>query len=174
MKKALITGITGQDGSYLAEFLLSKGYEVHGIKRRSSQFNTQRIDSIYQIQPAIGHLSQSAARSYFSLFTFKNFEGFANYLTPKSKDSIAKAMPFMTISAVLTNGKTKELRLHRKGGITDGQTLFDKDGNTIIQDTERYFATFTGFKQIVTVQEYVFGKLITRRSYFDSSFGQKP
>ena len=48
MKKALITGITGQDGSYLAEFLLNKGYEVHGIKRRSSLFNTQRIDHIYQ------------------------------------------------------------------------------------------------------------------------------
>ncbi|GGP50306.1 GDP-mannose 4,6-dehydratase [Shewanella saliphila] len=48
MKKALITGITGQDGSYLAEFLLSKGYEVHGIKRRSSSFNTGRIDHIYQ------------------------------------------------------------------------------------------------------------------------------
>ena len=48
MKKALITGITGQDGSYLAEFLLGKGYEVHGIKRRSSLFNTQRIDHIYQ------------------------------------------------------------------------------------------------------------------------------
>lgn len=48
MKKALITGITGQDGSYLAEFLLEKGYEVHGIKRRSSSFNTQRIDHIYQ------------------------------------------------------------------------------------------------------------------------------
>lgn len=48
MKKALITGITGQDGSYLAELLLSKGYEVHGIKRRASQFNTQRIDHIYQ------------------------------------------------------------------------------------------------------------------------------
>ena len=47
-KKALITGITGQDGSYLAEFLLEKGYEVHGIKRRSSLFNTQRIDHIYQ------------------------------------------------------------------------------------------------------------------------------
>jgi GDPmannose 4,6-dehydratase len=47
MKKALITGITGQDGSYLAEFLLSKGYEVHGIIRRSSSFNTQRIDHIY-------------------------------------------------------------------------------------------------------------------------------
>lgn len=47
-KVALITGITGQDGSYLAEFLLEKGYEVHGIKRRSSLFNTQRIDHIYQ------------------------------------------------------------------------------------------------------------------------------
>lgn len=48
MKKALITGITGQDGSYLAEFLLSKGYLVHGIKRRSSLFNTDRIDHLYQ------------------------------------------------------------------------------------------------------------------------------
>lgn len=48
MKKALITGITGQDGSYLAELLLEKGYQVHGIKRRASSFNTQRIDHIYQ------------------------------------------------------------------------------------------------------------------------------
>jgi GDPmannose 4,6-dehydratase len=48
VKKALITGITGQDGSYLAELLLQKGYEVHGIKRRASQFNTQRIDHLYQ------------------------------------------------------------------------------------------------------------------------------
>jgi GDPmannose 4,6-dehydratase len=48
VKRALITGITGQDGSYLAEFLLAKGYEVHGIKRRASSFNTQRIDHIYQ------------------------------------------------------------------------------------------------------------------------------
>ena len=48
MKKALITGITGQDGAYLAEFLLGKGYEVHGIKRRASSFNTGRIDHLYQ------------------------------------------------------------------------------------------------------------------------------
>lgn len=48
MKKALITGITGQDGSYLAEFLLEKGYEVHGIKRRASSLNTQRVDHIYE------------------------------------------------------------------------------------------------------------------------------
>src|ERR1700744_1521552 len=47
MKIALITGVTGQDGAYLAEFLLKKGYEVHGIKRRTSLFNTDRIDHLY-------------------------------------------------------------------------------------------------------------------------------
>ena len=47
MKKALITGINGQDGSYLAEFLIEKGYEVHGIIRRSSTFNTERIEHLY-------------------------------------------------------------------------------------------------------------------------------
>ena len=47
-KKALIFGVTGQDGSYLSEFLLKKGYEVHGVKRRSSSINTNRIDHIYQ------------------------------------------------------------------------------------------------------------------------------
>ena len=47
-KRALITGVTGQDGAYLAEFLLAKGYEVHGIKRRASLFNTARIDHLYQ------------------------------------------------------------------------------------------------------------------------------
>ena len=54
MKKALVTGITGQDGSYLAEFLLDKGYEVHGIKRRSSSSNTQRVDHIYE-EPHVEH-----------------------------------------------------------------------------------------------------------------------
>jgi GDPmannose 4,6-dehydratase len=53
-KRALITGITGQDGSYLAEFLLAKGYEVHGIKRRASLFNTQRVDHIYE-DPHVPH-----------------------------------------------------------------------------------------------------------------------
>jgi GDPmannose 4,6-dehydratase len=48
MKKALITGVTGQDGAYLSEFLLTKGYEVHGVRRRSSSFNTQRIDHLYE------------------------------------------------------------------------------------------------------------------------------
>lgn len=54
MKRALITGITGQDGAYLSEFLLKKGYEVHGIKRRSSLFNTARIDHLYQ-DPHVDH-----------------------------------------------------------------------------------------------------------------------
>ena len=54
MKTALITGVTGQDGAYLSEFLLSKGYIVHGIKRRASLFNTQRIDHIYQ-DPHVDH-----------------------------------------------------------------------------------------------------------------------
>jgi len=54
MKVALITGVTGQDGSYLAEFLLKKGYEVHGIKRRASSFNTQRVDHLYQ-DPHVEH-----------------------------------------------------------------------------------------------------------------------
>ncbi|MFD3191533.1 GDP-mannose 4,6-dehydratase [Sedimentitalea sp. HM32M-2] len=53
-KTALITGVTGQDGSYLAEFLLEKGYEVHGIKRRASSFNTQRVDHIYE-DPHVDH-----------------------------------------------------------------------------------------------------------------------
>jgi GDPmannose 4,6-dehydratase len=53
-KIALITGVTGQDGSYLAEFLLAKGYEVHGIKRRASLFNTQRVDHIYE-DPHVEH-----------------------------------------------------------------------------------------------------------------------
>ena len=61
MKRALITGITGQDGSYLAELLLEKGYEVHGIKRRSSLFNTQRVDHLYQ-DP---HVENSRFKLYY-------------------------------------------------------------------------------------------------------------
>ena len=65
MKKAIITGITGQDGSYLAEFLLNKGYEVHGIKRRSSLINTDRIDHLYQ-EPY-----QKKKKNFFAPWLFK-------------------------------------------------------------------------------------------------------
>lgn len=60
-KRALITGITGQNGSYLAELLLEKGYEVHGIKRRASSFNTQRIDHIFEDQ----HHSDARLRLHY-------------------------------------------------------------------------------------------------------------
>ena len=64
MRRVLITGITGQDGSYLAEFLLAKGYEVYGIVRRSSSFNTSRIDPIYQdphvLHPRLRHAARFA------------------------------------------------------------------------------------------------------------------
>ena len=63
MKKALITGITGQDGSYLSEFLLEKGYEVHGVIRRSSLINTDRIDHIFnRIKLHYGDLSDAAKK----------------------------------------------------------------------------------------------------------------
>jgi hypothetical protein len=62
-KRALITGITGQDGAYLAEFLLAKGYEVHGIKRRSSSFNTERIDHLYQ-DPDGPHAANPRGRAH--------------------------------------------------------------------------------------------------------------
>ncbi|MCC9642724.1 GDP-mannose 4,6-dehydratase [Rhodopirellula sp. JC740] len=65
MKKALITGVTGQDGSYLAELLLEKGYEVHGIKRRASSFNTQRVDHIYQSPQA--QCTQDGSNARFKL-----------------------------------------------------------------------------------------------------------
>ena len=64
-KRALITGITGQDGSYLAEFLLGKGYEVHGIIRRSSSFNTGRIDHIYRDRHEV-----SAIKVYVHCYKF--------------------------------------------------------------------------------------------------------
>src|SRR5689334_15302731 len=62
MRRALITGITGQDGSYLAELLLGKGYEVHGLIRRASSFNTQRLDAIYQ-DP---HVENRRLKLYYS------------------------------------------------------------------------------------------------------------
>ena len=79
MKTALITGITGQDGSYLAELLLEKGYEVHGIKRRSSSFNTSRIDHIYQ-DPHMG--GRNLILHYGDLTDSSNITGIMNQIKP--------------------------------------------------------------------------------------------
>lgn len=67
-KRALITGITGQDGSYLAELLLEKGYEVHGIIRRSSTFNTSRIDEIYRDRHEVRYNLNSKINYLLNLF----------------------------------------------------------------------------------------------------------
>ena len=82
MKKALITGITGQDGSYLAEFLLSKGYEVHGIIRRSSTFNTGRIDHIY----VDSH--DPDTRLFLHYGDLSNSEGFSNVVYNVKPDEV--------------------------------------------------------------------------------------
>ncbi len=78
-KIALITGITGQDGSYLAEFLIEKGYEVHGIKRRSSIFNSQRVDNIYQ-DPQIN--SRNFIMHYGDLSDATNLTKIINHVQP--------------------------------------------------------------------------------------------
>ena len=77
-KKALITGITGQDGSYLAEFLLKKGYIVHGIKRKSSSFNTSRIDHIYK-DP---HVSSNLILHYGDLTDSNSIVNVTNKVRP--------------------------------------------------------------------------------------------
>jgi GDPmannose 4,6-dehydratase len=79
MKKALVTGITGQDGSYLAEFLLAKGYEVHGIKRRASSLNTQRVDHIYEDPHAS---NQHFTLHYGDLTDTSNLTRIINHVQP--------------------------------------------------------------------------------------------
>ena len=78
-KKVLITGITGQDGSYLAEFLLKKGYIVHGIKRKSSTFNTDRIDHIYKDI----HKSKNFFLHYGDLADSNSLVNIINRIRPK-------------------------------------------------------------------------------------------
>jgi GDPmannose 4,6-dehydratase len=82
MPKALITGITGQDGSYLAEFLISKGYEVHGLKRRSSSLNTERVDHLYE------DLHQSGAKFFLHYSDLNDASSLAWHLTDIRPDEI--------------------------------------------------------------------------------------
>ena len=81
-KRALVTGITGQDGSYLAELLLSKGYEVHGMVRRASTFNTDRIDHIYQ------DVHQSGAHLRLHFGDLANSEQLVNLIYNLKPDEI--------------------------------------------------------------------------------------
>src|SRR5512136_3409750 len=121
MKKALITGITGQDGSYLAEFLLSKDYEVHGIIRRSSTFNTKRIEHIY-VDPHkpkarlflhYGDLSDSEQISNI-LYNIKPDEIY--HLGAQSHVRVSFDMPEYT-GDVTALGTTRILEAIRKSGL---------------------------------------------------------
>lgn len=140
--------------------------EVVNNELPQESFVLKREGDNYELTPPIPNFIEGAAKSYVKLFKFRNYEGFADYLDQKSKDSIKLATPFLQIKVTDKNGETKELNLHRKGPGSDVNTLVDKRGNTILEDTERYFATFTGFPYLVTVQEYTFGKLIVKRSFF--------
>jgi hypothetical protein len=144
-----------------------KTIKVDHIYDTSESFQITKSDSFYDIIPRVVNLSQSAARSYFSLFSFKNFEGYAEYLKLEQKDSIKNSTPFMSIEVIPFKGKPMKLNLHRKGSFQMGNSLHDKRGQLIVEDTERYFASFTDFPFLVTVQEYTMGKLLVKRSYFN-------
>ena len=119
--RALITGITGQDGSYLAEFLLSKGYEVHGLIRRSSTFNTRRIDHIYQdpheLSPRLflhyGDLSSAEALSNL-VYNLKPDEIY--HLGAQSHVQVSFDMPEYT-GDITGLGTTRILEALRRSGI---------------------------------------------------------
>jgi hypothetical protein len=143
-----------------------KTIKINHFYDSTESFQLTNTESFYEIIPHLADLSQSAARSYFSLFLFKNFEGYAEYLRQEQKDSIKNAIPFMSIEVVPTKGKPIELNLHRKGSFQAGNSLYDQRGQLIVEDTERYFATFTDFPFLVTVQEYTMGKLLVKKSYF--------
>ncbi|MEY2923913.1 MAG: hypothetical protein RLZZ337_453 [Bacteroidota bacterium] len=139
--------------------------EVTNYAEPNESFKLIQSDGTFIMQPP-GPISQQAAKSYFALFKFKNFEGYAPYLKPETKDSIRRQPPFMEIAVTSKQGKTTKLALRRKGDFDGNQTLHDKKGDVIVGDVERYFATFTGMDSLVTVQDYVFGKIITSKSLF--------
>jgi hypothetical protein len=131
----------------------------------TESFTLSRKDSTYRITPPLAGLSQSAARSYFALFSYINYEGFADYLTEVAKDSIMNSAPFLTITTRTVTGEEKSMRLYEKKGGSDN-SLYDRNGDPIVEDTERYFAKISSYPFLVTVQHYVMGKLIAKRRYF--------
>lgn len=138
---------------------------INYLREPNQSFTLTCKDSTYTIQPSIPNLNQVAAKSYFAMFSFKNFEGYAEYLTQETKDTIKAQTPHIQLTLKLTDGSEKQLNLFQKKS-GNGNTLVDKKGHVIVEDTERYFATFTGFPYLVTVQEYNFGKLLVKRSYW--------
>ena len=148
---------------YTAEEIESVSIQNYELPNES--FTLSKKDSNYILTPPLPALTISAARSYFALFTFKNYEGFAEYLPQAAKDSIQTSQPFMTVTVKTYEGESKTLNIFRKGS-NQNKTIYDNNGDLLVKDTDRYFATFTGFDRLVTIQDYVFGKIITKRSFF--------
>src|SRR6478609_2137448 len=121
MKRALITGITGQDGSYLAELLLEKGYEVHGVVRRSSSFNTERIDHLYRdpheagVRLRLHYGDLNDASSLASIITISKPGGGYN-LGAQSHVRVSFDVPEYT-GEVTALGAVRLLEAIRKSGI---------------------------------------------------------
>lgn len=123
MKKALVTGITGQDGSYLAELLLEKGYEVHGIIRRSSTFNTSRIDHLYEDPHINGvrmhlHYGDIADASHISALIHDLRPEEVYHLAAQSHVRVSFDIPEYT-GDVVGMGTVRILEAIRKAGLTD-------------------------------------------------------
>ncbi|MCE5310927.1 MAG: GDP-mannose 4,6-dehydratase [Acidobacteriales bacterium] len=121
MRRALITGVTGQDGSYLAEFLLRKGYEVHGFKRRSSSFNTGRLDDIYTDLHEHGsrfylHFADIAAASSVSRLLYEIRPDEVYHLAAQSHVRVSFDMPEYTADVTAT-GTLRLLEAIRQTGI---------------------------------------------------------
>ena len=107
-KTALISGITGQDGAYLAEFLLKKGYVVHGIKRRSSSFNTDRIDHLYQ-DPHVSH--RNFILHYGDLTDATNLVRIIQQVQPDENVSIRNFPTGLYIVRIITREGTIEKKI---------------------------------------------------------------
>jgi hypothetical protein len=130
-KKALITGITGQDGSYLAEFLLEKGYIVHGIKRRASSFNTERIDHIYEkLKLCIDDYARywGIHVVYYEAFNFVKYEGEGKHFNIHADHGPAYNATVSAVIYINDDYEGGEIQFPR----LDGYTLTPKVGDIAV------------------------------------------
>lgn len=139
--------------------------EMRHYTEAEASFKLKKNGDVYSIEPASGGLSIQAAKSYFALFHFKNFEGYADYLSEEAKDSIKHSAPIMELIVTDINGTEKHLKVFVKGSQSK-EGLVDDKGNVLAYDPERYFATFTGMPHLVTIQDYTFGNLLVKRKDF--------
>lgn len=110
-------------------------------------------------------IQQSKGKSFFALFRYIGFEGYPNYLTQQTQDSIMLQKPMIDIIITENSGNENKLTIWRKGRDTD-RTLYDSKGNILAPDAERYFAKSNKIAPLLLIQDYVFGKLFLSKSSF--------